>query len=153
MTRNLLASSVDCHACGRSCRLVKRKTTPEGKVWKCPRKGCQKEISLRKGSFFANSHLPIEKILRLIHLWASKTPLRKMIDEVKVKYITLTAQFKTAVDWYNFLQDESQNSDCELDIPADSMKNAIVQCLAGYYSVTGWLPMATVVHLVIFVNT
>ena len=44
---------------------------PESFSWRYPRKGCQKVVSLRHGSFFHNSKLPIENILRLIHLWST----------------------------------------------------------------------------------
>ena len=32
--------------------LVKRKSSPEERGWRCPRKGCLKEVALRKGTFF-----------------------------------------------------------------------------------------------------
>ena len=64
-------------------RLVKRKS-PEGQGWRCPRKACRKEVTLCKNTFFAGSHLQLELILRLIHLWSSKTPVGKAIKELKV---------------------------------------------------------------------
>ncbi|KAL5475438.1 hypothetical protein EMCRGX_G025255 [Ephydatia muelleri] len=69
--------------------LVQRKGCPECMAWRCPRKGCRKVSPLRKGSFFEGSHLPIEVILRLIHMWSVKTPISSA----------------TAVDWYNFVRD------------------------------------------------
>ena len=63
--QKLLATDMDCHACGRDMRLVKRKS-PEGQGWRCPRKVCRKEVTLRKNTFFAGSHLQLELILRLI---------------------------------------------------------------------------------------
>ena len=81
----LLATMMDCPAnCGRACRQVKRKGYPEGVAWRCPRKGCQKVASIRKGSFFANCNLSIEVILRLIHLWCNRMPVGKMMKELKV---------------------------------------------------------------------
>ena len=65
--QKLLATDMDCHACGRDMRLVKRKS-PEGQGWRCPRKACRKEVTLRKNTFFAGSHLQLELILWLIHL-------------------------------------------------------------------------------------
>ena len=81
--QKLLATDMDCHACGRDMRLVKRKSS-EGQGWRCPRKVCRKEVTLRKNTFFAGSHLQLELILRLIYLWSSKTPVGKAIKELKV---------------------------------------------------------------------
>ncbi len=53
-------------------------------AWRCPRKGCQKIVSIRDGSFFSNSNLPIIKILRILHLWSTKTSLGDMMKEVDV---------------------------------------------------------------------
>eukprot|EP00731_Ephydatia_muelleri_P008965 Em0004g1303a len=78
----LLPSSKMC-SCGRGMHLVKRKDSPELLGWRCPRKG---------------SHLEIQVILRLLHLWSTKTPVGKAQDEVKVGSAT-------AVDWYNFIRD------------------------------------------------
>ncbi|KAL5515970.1 hypothetical protein EMCRGX_G001225 [Ephydatia muelleri] len=90
----LLPSSKMC-SCGRGMHLVKRKDSPEQLGWRCPRKGCRKEVTLRKGTFFEGTHLEIQVILRLQHLWSTKTPVGKAQDEVKVGSAT-------AVDWYNF---------------------------------------------------
>ena len=85
--------------CARGMNLVEReKAGKEGVLWRCPRKGCRREVSLRKDTFFEGSHLEIEKILRILHLWSTKTPLNKMRVEVEVST-------KTAVDWYNFVRD------------------------------------------------
>eukprot|EP00731_Ephydatia_muelleri_P003668 Em0001g3668a len=45
-----------------------------------------------------SSHLEIQVILRLLHLWSTKTPVGKAQDEVKVGSAT-------AVDWYNYIRD------------------------------------------------
>ena len=101
-------------------------------TWRCPRKGCQKELSLRGGNFFERylfdcticlwcssflgSHLSLSIILRIIHLWSTKTPVGKTMTEVEVhlwstcmNYIDTFKSLKvsdhTAVDWYNFIRD------------------------------------------------
>ena len=84
-SQGLLASSVDCPACGRGMHLVARKSSPEKMGWRCPRKGCRKEVALREGSFFSKSHLEIQKILRIVHLWSTRTPLGRMMKEVQVR--------------------------------------------------------------------
>ena len=75
----------------------REKAGKEGVLWRCPMKGCRREVSLRKDTFFEGSHLEIEKILRILNLWSTKTPLNKMRVEVEISRTT-------AVDWYNFLK-------------------------------------------------
>ena len=75
----------------------REKAGKEGVLWRCPRKGCRREVSLRKDTFFEGSHLEIEKILRILNLWSTKTPLNKMRVEVEISRTT-------AVDWYNFVK-------------------------------------------------
>lgn len=86
--KNLLPSEKRC-ICGRDCRIVKRSSFPEGECFRCPRKGCQKVTSLRSGTFFENSKVPLEKIIRLIHLWSTITPLNVMMKELQVKNVPL----------------------------------------------------------------
>ena len=81
--KSLLPVSRDCE-CGCSCRVAKRPRYPEGECFRCPRKGCQKQISFRTGTFFENSNLPLEKILRIVHMWSTVTPLNKMRKELDV---------------------------------------------------------------------
>ena len=54
----LLSDSKICPKCGRDMHLVKRKdVTPEGMCWRCPRKGCRKEVSLRSGTYFEGTNM------------------------------------------------------------------------------------------------
>ncbi|KAL5502087.1 hypothetical protein EMCRGX_G008805 [Ephydatia muelleri] len=64
--------------------LVKRKDSQEKMGWRCPRKNCRKEITLRRGTYFEGSHLEIQVILRLLHLWSTKTLVGKAQDELQV---------------------------------------------------------------------
>ena len=115
--KSLLPTTRD-GACGCSCRIVSRQNYPEGECFRCPRKGCQKVTSFRTGTFFENSNLPLEKILRLLYLWSTLTPLNKIKKELDVScntymyirsfnlslFLPQISQ-KTAVDWYNFVRD------------------------------------------------
>ena len=42
----------------------------DGFVWRCKRKDCKTTVSVRDGSFFEKSKLPISKLLHCIYLWA-----------------------------------------------------------------------------------
>ena len=48
----LLSDSKNCTRCGRGMHLVKQKDVSCGLGWRCPRKGCRKELALRSGTFF-----------------------------------------------------------------------------------------------------
>ena len=74
------------------------KRDPELLGGRCPWKSCRREVTLRSGTYFEASPLPIEKILRILHLWSSKTPVGKMMVEAEISN-------KTAIDWYNFARD------------------------------------------------
>ena len=82
--KKLLPTERMC-VCGRDCRIVKRGSFLEGECFRCPRKGCQKVVSFRKGTFFENSKIPLEKIVRLLHLWSTVTPLQVMAKELEVR--------------------------------------------------------------------
>jgi hypothetical protein len=125
--KSLLPVARDCE-CGCDCRVVRRPRYPEGECFRCPRKGCQKLISFRTGTFFENSNLPLEKIIRIIHMWSTVTPLNRMRKELDVSCNTCVLVYtymqihiqrkqidsytmhllqisqKTAVDWYNFIR-------------------------------------------------
>ena len=90
----LLRSNLMC-SCGRGMNLVEReKAGKEGVLWRCPRKRCRREVSLRKDTFFEGSHLEIEDPSPVVH----QDPFKQ--DEVEVEISR-----KTAVDWYNFVRD------------------------------------------------
>ena len=58
----------------------------EGVDWRCPRKGCQKIVSIRDSSFSSNSNLPLSsKVIRILHLWSTKTSLGDMMKEDGVR--------------------------------------------------------------------
>ena len=46
-------SGSDCPKCGRDMHLVKRKAVNKEQMeWRCPRKDCRQEVTLRSGTFF-----------------------------------------------------------------------------------------------------
>ena len=81
--KSLLPVAHDCER-GCDCRVVRRARYSEGECFHCPWKGCQKLMSFRTDTFCENSNLPLEKIIRIIHMWSTVTPLNKMRKEVDV---------------------------------------------------------------------
>ena len=67
-------------------------------------------------TIYSGSHLPIEVILRLIHMWSVKTSVKKAQDDIKFNmhiakmqlfgaYCILQISSAITVDWYNFVHD------------------------------------------------
>ena len=62
--------------CQEMCFWTKYSKSKDGWAWKYQTKLCQNYknyISIRKGSFFANSNIPLPKWLHLMYLWGTKT--------------------------------------------------------------------------------
>ena len=71
----LLNRDQRCPKCQEMCFWTKQSKSNDGWSWKCQTKLCQNYkiyISIRKGSFFANSNIPLPKWLHLMYLWATK---------------------------------------------------------------------------------
>ena len=92
----LIMNSSHCGTCNVDMSLTKLTRCNDGYRWHC--RGCGKYTSVRAGSFFQRSHLPIAKLIIFIYGWVKDRPLHDIIDE---------AQFtrKSGVDWANFCRD------------------------------------------------
>ncbi|XP_023243634.1 uncharacterized protein LOC111641662 [Centruroides sculpturatus] len=73
----------------------------DGLVWRCSAgRACRKKISIRKDSFFENSHLPVSKILQLAYLWAFQLDKQDfLMRELQI------ASAHTILDWKQFCRD------------------------------------------------
>ena len=75
---------------------IGRGSGPEGFTWRCPRKSCWKEVSLRSGTFFEDT-VSIFYACTLILVYATdnrqimvtKTPVGKMASELSVSKLLL----------------------------------------------------------------
>ena len=92
----LLADSVECDRCKVDCRLSVRDRSIDGYVWRCP---ARHEISIRRNSFFAKSHLHIPDIINFVITYAEGQSLWKCAQVSGVGYAS------TAVDWGSFCRD------------------------------------------------
>ena len=76
-TMGLLARSLDCLECRNPMNWTKYAKSKDGFGWKCQNPACEKYkyyVSIRTGSFFAQSNIPLTKWLHLIYLWSIETP-------------------------------------------------------------------------------
>ena len=92
----LLADNVQCDRCNVQCRLSVREKAIDGYVWRCP---SRHEISIRRHSFFAKSHLHIPDIINFIVTYAEGQSVWKCAQIAGVGYGS------TAVDWGSFCRD------------------------------------------------
>ena len=87
------------------CRLGKlrlqedKSFSQDGIYWRCSYRGCGKKMSIRKGSWFAKSHLSLAKITKLTYYWVWKYSEELIRHELKI------GSSHTAVDWYNFARE------------------------------------------------
>lgn len=70
-SKGIIRKDAICTKCGFSMAHVKRAEAPEGYIWQCGTTRCNKRrVSVRHGSIFSKSKLPISKILNVIYEWA-----------------------------------------------------------------------------------
>ena len=85
-TKQLLASSQDCSFCNAAMRQGHRQDVTDGLVWRCPQ--CKRTKSIREGSFFTKSRLPLKKWLLLLHYWARQFPVKDAAEDAEVNKST-----------------------------------------------------------------
>ena len=62
-------------------------------VWRC--RLCKSKTTIRRGSFFAGSHLPLWKIITMVYKWCFEVPQRYIMREVSL------TRNETMVEWAN----------------------------------------------------
>lgn len=90
-------SGIDCIFCDKG-RFGLRKDSSfstDKCCWRCSNKACGKKVSIRQGSWFANSNLSLEKIILLTYFWVYRADQEFVKHELEISHTTI-------VDWYNF---------------------------------------------------
>jgi len=64
--RGLLAANMQCPHCNTVMQERTYNRVLDGVVWRCPSQQCRATVSVRRGSFFQNSNLPLTKLTDLI---------------------------------------------------------------------------------------
>ena len=95
-TNRLLASSQDCSSCATPMREGRHRDISDGVVWRCPQCKCTK--SIREGSFFSKSRLPLQKWLLVLHYWSKEFPVKDAVDDAEIHK-------NTACDIYRWLRE------------------------------------------------
>lgn len=95
--QGLISRRYACPSCSGEMSLVKR-SIADGFEWRCSKEGHNIRRSVRKGTWFSNSHLKIADILLFTHFWVS---------ECSAKYIceNLSISSNTYSDWASFCRE------------------------------------------------
>ena len=96
---NLLSSSMKCPKpeCGNALKWQRRTASGDGFVWRCSRKNCNGQASIRQKSWFFGGKLSLEKTLALTYAWAHKFTTTQAVHETALdEETTLT---ETVIDW------------------------------------------------------
>ena len=94
----LIATEKNCDNCLNPMTLSSRYDITDGKIWRCSRP-CNNRVSIRKGTFFENSRLPIATIVKFIYHSAYETL------SINLARRELGMSQTTVVDWKMFLRD------------------------------------------------
>ena len=102
---NLLSSSMKCPKpeCGNALKWQRRTASGDGFVWRCSRKNCNGQASIRQKSWFSSSKLSLEKILALTYAWADKFTTTQAVHETALDEETTSTE--TVIDWYNYCRE------------------------------------------------
>ena len=72
VTHRLLASQRQCSRCDSDMELTETTRVNDGYMWRCTNSRCRTWLSIRSGSFFEGSNIPLSTWLHLMFLWAIK---------------------------------------------------------------------------------
>ena len=103
ITNKLLADSCECIHCNKPMVLRSRPTkdTSDGYGWQCIYGHCPKRLTtrtIRAGSFFEKSRVPLSKWLYILYLWSQDTMGKKAAENTKISE-------KTIVQMYQYIRD------------------------------------------------
>ena len=84
--QRLLARNRVCPACFLNMKLVPRRQLTDKLAWHCRDNLCGSRSyhSVRAGSFFAKSRVPVKKAVHLIYLWAQESSVKAAADTLDV---------------------------------------------------------------------
>ena len=94
--KGLLATAMTCSGCNAPMVLGRKRDISDGSIFRCAR--CKTTKSLRAGSFFSKSKLPLQKWLLLLYWWIRQYPVSDAAEEAKVTR-------ETAINVYQWLRE------------------------------------------------
>ena len=94
--KGLLATNKTCGTCHASMTLGSKRDISDGSIFRC--RNCKTTKSLRVGSFFSKSKLPLQKWLVLLYWWIRQYPVGDAAEEARVSR-------ETAINVYQWLRE------------------------------------------------
>ncbi len=95
MQEGFLHSAMTCERCLTPMRLERyARARNDHFIWRCPRSNCRMRISIRDGSFFANSKLSLMKLLKVILNFVSESPARGTAQRLRLERKIVDRFFK-----------------------------------------------------------
>ena len=80
-------------------RIVESGKYIDGFCFLCYNEGCYKEMSIRHGSFFSKSKLPLKKLLLFIYMWSTNSSGPSILQELDISNNTMG-------DWSRFMREK-----------------------------------------------
>ena len=112
MEDGLLGKSQVCSGCGDDMKLVNCDDRSDGVKWECRRRTNSKrhkvELSIRAGSWFEQSKMTLEEILKYSYWWCQE------LDQAQIRH-ELGLATHTGVDWDSVCREV-----CEISLMEDS---------------------------------
>lgn len=94
----LLPKSYKCTICKKQAKLAfNRGRNKKGITWRCGMDACRGEVSVRVGTVFEKSKIPIADVIRLLFFWSMRRTVDDAATEIQVSHNTVTA-------WYTLLR-------------------------------------------------
>ena len=97
---NLLMSSINCPK--QWCENSLNWQRWAGFVWRCLKKNCNGQASIRQNSWFSGSNLSNEKVIALTYPWTYTYTTTQAVHETSLDNKTTSTE--TVIDWYNYCQ-------------------------------------------------
>ena len=69
--QNLIATERSCPTCSSSMNFERSSKTSDGWHWRCQRMGHDKEVSIRKNSWYESGNLTMEEIVEFTYWWTT----------------------------------------------------------------------------------
>ncbi|KAE8739811.1 hypothetical protein FOCC_FOCC014679 [Frankliniella occidentalis] len=92
----MITSSYSCSDCNVDMVLGKKNRCQDGSVWRCKR--CKNTRTVRSGSWFEKSKMPLRKIVLITYMWAERFSQAQVMRECSISS-------KTVVDWFSFCRE------------------------------------------------
>lgn len=90
MNHGLIYSMRLCPSCNHLMKLSQRTSTDDLR-WRCYKRGCNKSVSIRAGSFLENIKVSLKQFILYLYLWSNDTSSENISKELELCKNTISA--------------------------------------------------------------